>query len=548
MRSKSLLAAFACLCSLSFGSGEQDAAKSRKTSKHPHVIFFLIDDAGYADFGYNSDDLTEFSPNMDAAAADGIKLTNYYTQEQCTPARASLLTGKYPTKVGMQFSTPDLPEPWGLPLEFTILPEVLKFVGKYKTEMVGKWHLGFSKDAFLPENRGFDNFFGYYYGKESYYDHQVTATVLDGSRSLFNDMHFNGRNVEALGRHSTEIFQGRVEEILSNHDVGEPLFLFYSHQLVHVPLENPPDEFFTEAELELAETIDKVSRRVVGKMLMTVDKMFAHLVDNLKANGMYDNSIIVVTSDNGGCSYYMGGNQPLRGEKNTVYEGGVKVNAFVHSPLLPRAVRGTTYDDLFHISDWFPTLLEGALGFETGDIPGVSSSGGNLDGYNQWGPLTTAGAVGTGPRHEVLHTVKTEENYVVVGLRRGDYKLVMGYAVNVAGWYSPDNVPPENYCEILHPNMFDAIPRIFNIREDPSEENDLYDEAHEDLLHELWQRVDFHWDEAHESAFVEGDTSCYKAWADNEYYLRPWQVSQEADWGRRGPNQGMDWRGQPVLG
>mmetsp|Transcript_12874 Transcript_12874/g.16922 ORF Transcript_12874/g.16922 Transcript_12874/m.16922 type:complete len:590 (+) Transcript_12874:75-1844(+) len=477
-------------------------------SAHPNIVLFFIDDQGFADMGYSSSDLSQFSPVMDAAAKNGIKLGHYYTQDVCTPARAALLTGKYPSRVGMQYAVPDLPEPWGLPAQYEIMPELFKFLGNYKTEIVGKWHLGFFDNNHLPTQRGFDNFFGFYYGKTTYYEHQVYSNDI-----TFNDFHDNEQNFpEALGVHSTYLFENRVEEIIDQHNTADPLFLYYSHQLMHEPMEDPPEEMFTPDEMDMFDMIENEDRRIVAKMLLATDKMFDHLIETLKSKDMYDNTYIIVASDNGGCTYYQGQNYPLRGEKNTLYEGGVRVNAFIHSPLIPQANRGHTYTGLFHVTDWLPTISQGMLGFQTDDIPAFH----DMDGMNQWDAIL---GKSDEPRNEILFNIQQNGNYMLIGYRQGNYKLIYGYQQGI-DWYTVDSPAAQNYCEKEF--VFSHGSKIFEIPKDATESNDLAKVVDDSILDELWRKIDFHWDRMVDSAYEESDTSCYKLWTDNDYFVMPW--------------------------
>mmetsp|Transcript_21788 Transcript_21788/g.40602 ORF Transcript_21788/g.40602 Transcript_21788/m.40602 type:complete len:592 (+) Transcript_21788:44-1819(+) len=549
-----------------------------KTSSQPHVILFVIDDQGYSDIGYQKKDFASLSPALDAAAHDGIKLTSYYTQEQCTPARASLLTGKYPSSVGMQVKTPDLTEPWGVPLQYTMLPEVLKYMG-YKTHAVGKWHLGFSKLGYLPEYRGFDFFAGYYSGKEDYYDH--TATTRTGH--YYNDLHEGMSNNYDISSYSADIYSLKVHQILEEHDNTEPLFLYYSNQLMHAPLELPPDHYFSDEDLEtLTYDIDSDDnaftdggRTAVAKMLRATDRVFEKMVESLKSKGMYDDSIIIVMSDNGGCPYYSGYNVPLRGHKNTVYEGGVRVNAFIHSPLLPKSVLGE-YPHLFHISDIFPTILEGFLGYAPEALGTASAK--FLDGVNQFPALLDSSL--SGPRTELLHNVKVE-SYIVdsdnsnythlfptVGLRASigghSLKLVHGPGSGMGQTFAiGDSMVIEtnsgdielNLCEDLTmyemadfgdlwSYIYSPASQVFDIDGDMEEVYNLAEEVADAVMDELWQRADHYWDVSAPSALAYGDNSAFQVFADNHYYLCPWQEMSDEDWAAvegRGPAEGVMW-------
>ncbi|CAN0080457.1 unnamed protein product, partial [Heterosigma akashiwo] len=132
----------------------------------------------------------------------------------------------------------------------------------------------------------------------------------------------------------------------------------------------PPEKFLTDSQIELAEVVYTVTESAQRKLLATnsaaMDTTFSNLLAYLKNQGMYENSVIIVASDNGGCSNTVGSNYPLRGQKNSLFEGGVRVNAFVHSPLLADA-QGTRLECVVHNVDWLPTILQGVAGY-TGEI------------------------------------------------------------------------------------------------------------------------------------------------------------------------------------
>jgi hypothetical protein len=137
---------------------EKSIVKSSSSSK-PHIIFLLSDDLAWNSIGYQDYDLAFVTPELTALAADGITMTNYYAMEFCNPSRAALLTGRYPVNMGIQYGVVSADLPWGLRLEETLLPEVLKDEG-YKTYMLGKWHLGHFNEKYLPTARGFETYTG----------------------------------------------------------------------------------------------------------------------------------------------------------------------------------------------------------------------------------------------------------------------------------------------------------------------------------------------------------------------------------------------------
>ncbi|CAN0273249.1 unnamed protein product, partial [Discosporangium mesarthrocarpum] len=129
-------------------------------SRLPHVVVFLVDDLGFNDVGWANDDFVGLTPNIERLKGIGVELTSYYTQQLCTPARAAVLTGKYPFRTGTQYEVIQPTESWGLPLNYTLMPEFFKDMG-YRTHAVGKWHLGHGYRDLLPHKRGFDTFYGF---------------------------------------------------------------------------------------------------------------------------------------------------------------------------------------------------------------------------------------------------------------------------------------------------------------------------------------------------------------------------------------------------
>ena len=144
---------------------------ARRSPSSPHIFFVFVDDMGANDVGYQSADLRGLTPTLDALAADGVTLRAYYSMHMCTPARAALYTARYPSTIGMQYENIKPDQPWGLPLDQTLLPALLKRHAGYRTHLVGKWNQGFGASVELPTRRGFDSFFGYLSDEVNYYKH-----------------------------------------------------------------------------------------------------------------------------------------------------------------------------------------------------------------------------------------------------------------------------------------------------------------------------------------------------------------------------------------
>ena len=162
---------FLSLLCLGFLSGAQVFAAE---NKQPNIIVILADDLGNADLGYRGSDIR--TPNIDALAKGGVQLENFHGMPVCTPARAALMTGRYPMRYGLQTLVIFPNHSYGLPTDERTMPQALKEAG-YNTAMVGKWHLGHADKKFWPQNRGFDHFYGNTVGEVDYFTHQRSGVT-----------------------------------------------------------------------------------------------------------------------------------------------------------------------------------------------------------------------------------------------------------------------------------------------------------------------------------------------------------------------------------
>ncbi|KAM6919749.1 arylsulfatase I-like [Lycodopsis pacificus] len=358
-----------------------DESEPKKKKNQPHIIFILTDDQGFNDIGYHNPTIK--TPTLDKLAAEGVTLENYYVQPICTPSRSQLITGRYQIHTGLQHSIIRPRQPSCLPAHMDTLPERLREAG-YATHMVGKWHLGFYRKACLPTRKGFDSFFGSLTGSVNYYSYGS----CDGPGLCGYDLHEDedvawGRE----GKYSTTLFTQRARKILESHDpTDKPLFLLLSLQAVHTPLQTPESYIYPYRDMA------NVARRKFAAMVSTVDEAVRNVTYALRKHGFYRNSVIIYSTDNGAQPFAGGSNWPLRGQKGTYWEGGVRGVAFVHSPLLRR--RRRVSKALLHITDWFPTLV-GLAGGNTSESHG-------LDGFDVW-PAISEGR--ESPRQEILHNI-----------------------------------------------------------------------------------------------------------------------------------------------
>lgn len=399
----------------------QQCSGHRSSSQRPHIIFIMADDLGWNDVGFHGSNQIP-TPNIDALAYSGIILNQYYVTAICTPSRSALMTGKHPIHTGMQHTVLFGAEPRGLPLTEKLLPEYLKELG-YTTHIVGKWHLGSYRREYTPTYRGFDSHLGYWTGHHDYNDHTAVESPywgLDMRRGMEPawDLH---------GQYSTDVFTKEAVRLITGHNASKPLFLYLAHAAVHSG--NPynplpaPDEV-----VEKFSTITDYNRRRFAGVLHKLDESVGKVVTALQDTDMLQNSILVFTTDNGGpaagFNINAASNWPLRGVKNTLWEGGVRGAGLLWSPLLARP--GRVSSQLFHITDWLPTLYA-AAGGDVGYL-------GQIDGMNAWRALSEDLPSN---RSSVLHNI--DDIYGNAALTLGDWKIVKGttYGGSWDGWYGP---------------------------------------------------------------------------------------------------------------
>ena len=433
----------------------------------PHIIYVLADDLGWNSMGYRDYDLSYVSPTLTSLAQSGVIIDQFYAQEVCTPGRASLLTGRYPLSVGMQYSMVQTAIPWGMDLKETTIASVLQD-NDYATHALGKWHLGHYSPRYLPTARGFDTFFGYLNG-ESYYwskrnpDHTVFHDLLYSTEECYT-----AYKEEDMHDYSTFLYRDKAKEIIEEHansSDNKSLFMYLALQAVHDPFvdiglheSGMPIEYLDYDVY--SKIVDKETgvvgrkRRQYAMALSVMDSAIADIIDTLDKTGMLSNTVIIFSSDNGGCFGSGGKNGPLRGTKGSMFEGGTKVDSFMWSPLFPKKVQGTVYSNLFHISDMFPTMLAMAGADFTPE------EGYDLDGYNHFPAIL--GESSSAPREYMLYNYYYKvDTYMFdiningsFGVRDKQFKLMHTFnSSTYALWYQPessnsddDSITEENRC------------------------------------------------------------------------------------------------------
>ena len=354
----------------------------------PNIVFFLIDDLGYADCGFNGGQQIK-TPNIDRLAKSGAVIESHYVQPVCSPTRSTLLTGRYPTHTGV-YTIVSPGAPWGLPLAERTLADALRSAG-YRTALTGKWHLGEFEKAYQPNARGFDHQYGHFFGMLDYYSHD-RLNKLDWFR--------NGEPLKEAG-YTTHLIAAEACKVIETGDRAKPLFLYVPFNGVHSPFQAPDEYLKPYGAL-------KGNRQKLAGMLAAVDEAIGRIEESLKKAGMLENTLIVFSSDNGGPP--PGDNTPLRDFKGTIYEGGTRAAAFATWPgRIPAEQR---LRQPMHMVDWYPTLIKLAGGSLEQKLP--------VDGLDVW-PMLTKGAPSP---HDAILYVSTQ-GPTRAAVRMGDWKLIV---------------------------------------------------------------------------------------------------------------------------
>ncbi len=461
----------------------------------PHVVLVVIDDMGFNDIGYQSTDLggaksvESMTPVIDRLAASGVKLDwyiytprrgrallatllrvtvrspflRYYSAATCTPARGALMTGLHWARLGLWWSNIEATSPWAMPLSTPTLASRLRERG-YATHLVGKWDIGHCNRSHWPTARGFETFYGLLgpeyanYTSHAVYtldatdDDEIAGALAGWSgasavtiRDLVDARAVEGASAQRFSfddadEYSTSLFAARAAKIIGEHRASASLFLTLAFNAVHNIVSTPRGFGATDAgkraHKETKHSGDASLRETFAGALALVDDGVDTVYEALRSSGLYNRTVLIVVSDNGGMVKNGGNNYPLRGEKATFWEGGYRVPAFVHSALLPRSAHGAVCRALVHATDWAPTLLAGLLA--------SPDSVGETDGVDQWATLMS-GCASDGPRTEVLHDI-----YYVK--REHKHDVYQSWASGAIRWHDLKLITHTERCKICPPS------------------------------------------------------------------------------------------------
>jgi arylsulfatase A len=406
-------------------------------AKPPNVVLILADDLGWGDVGFNG--RAEWpTPNLDRLGRQGTIFRRFYAAAVvCAPSRGALLTGKYTIHDGVSRNNDDLPDG-----EVTIA-EALKARG-YATALFGKWHHGQPRDgrtAYVhPLDQGFDEFFGFTDARHAW--------------EKFPRELWEGRVLKPASGYADDLFADRAIDFLKHHRAG-PFFLYVPFTNSHFNIEAPADEValhdgkFPEADPS------RPLHATYAAMVTRLDRNVGRILAALDGLGLADQSLVVFTSDHGatfeagnqGTSNFHDSNRPLRGQKRTLWEGGVRVPALARWP--HHVPAGVVSNEVISMIDLFPTLLAA--------VGGTPEPSWHVDGADL---LPSWAGEARAPERTLFWEWRSEGSNQLAALR-GDLKLVITQ---------------------------DGKPELFDIIADPAERRNIIAE-HPDLARRLQQEL-----------------------------------------------------------
>ena len=444
------------------------------SDNRPHILYMVIDDVGWADVGFHGSDFP--TPVIDRLVDSGVEMSRFYVQPVCSPTRSSMMTGRYAFNMGMQHVTTIKPGSKAhMPTDVKTVADILKENG-YDTHMIGKWHLGYASWNYTPTSRGFDTHTGYMGGMIDYYTRNMTLDYANGYDF------WKGHQVNTLrnGSYTMIDYLTDADAVLTESaSSGNPTFMYFAHQNIHVPLDYPP------TRSSVCRDILPTRRAILCDMMSALDTAIGDLIDTYKRLGMWNNTILVTATDNGGMTYYeeqglssASSNWPLRGGKTTLFEGGVRGVCFINggSDAFPSHLKGHKYEGLSHVTDLVPTILS-AAGMD------MLVREHKFDGVSQWDSITNGKS---SPRSEIpINIIWGGRNFT--SIISNDMKLIVGLFDGVYDGYW--TISP--YKRLPPPHDVHHFTRLFNLTEDPLEQNNIV-ERFPDIVRNLRERISFY--------------------------------------------------------
>lgn len=399
--------------------------------KKPNIILMNCDDLGYGDLGCYGSEVNR-TPTIDYLAEHGMRFTDFYAASPvCSPSRGGMLTGCYPPRIG--FGTFD--GEWvlfpgqgvGLNPDEVTMADVLRIAG-YRTKIVGKWHCG-DQEEFLPLNHGFDEYYGLPYsndmGRQVTRENNPPLPLMDGKEVI---------EEQPDQRSLTERYVEQAVRFI-RADREEPFFLYFAHMHVHLPL-------YTSEEF-----VRQSGNGDYGACVACIDWAVKCVLEELRHRNLEKDTLFLFTSDNGGRGDHGGSNRPLKGNKGTTWEGGMRVPCIAYWPghIPEHSVCGELASNI----DFMPTIMS-LCGIQR-PLPNF------IDGVDISGVLLRQEE---SPRKEFFYYLK--ENLEAV--REGEWKM---------------HVAKDG----------ESVRLLYCLKDDIGEERNLYDEYPE-ITEKMWKRIE----------------------------------------------------------
>lgn len=383
----------------------------------PNILVILLDDAGYNDFGFNgSKDL--LTPNIDRLAADGTVFTDAHVSASVSgPSRAGILSGRYNQRCGYECNLGDT---LGLGLNEETIADVFLRNG-YNTSCFGKWHQGDAPE-YHPNRRGFEHFYGFIAGSRSYF---YRPNRDDKPGDVYN-LQYNGKQLSFNGYMTDVLADAAVDYLDKQKGSGKPFMMYLAFNAVHTPMEATKEDMARS---------EGHSRQKLAAMTWAVDRGIGKVVDKLKKEGMYENTLIFFLSDNGGAHNNQSSNYPLKGFKGNKYEGGIRVPFFI---TMGGKYKGT-FDGLSSSLDIFSTSIA-AAGIDKESLKNP------IDGVDL---IPYISGEMSGNPHDILFWRKEKSSAV----RMGDYKLISVEGLGQRLYNLNDNLGEDNDLRKINPEL-----------------------------------------------------------------------------------------------
>ena len=550
--------------------GQHERLTAPVADKKPHILMILFDDYGWADAGWHRDYTAPggehvpatpevSTPNLNALVKQGIDLDRHYVYKYCSPSRSALQSGRNPYHVNPLNAEPEISNPDDPVSGFAAIPRNMTGIATkmaaagYKTAAFGKWDAGMATPDHTPHGRGYQTAMNYFHHCNDYWSmvdgikcnagtdevprkvsivdlwRKDGATTYEGPAHMYNNSCVvvepagqppagecvPGPKGDAwYGGYEDSLLEQQVLQTIAEHDAAEPLFLFWAPHIVHTPLQLP-DSYMEQFDFIAPTDKPTHQRQRYHAMVHFADAMVGNVTAALREKGMWDDLLIVFSTDNGGPIYYNGSaganNFPLKGGKMNNWEGGIRGNAFVSGGFVPAAMRGSKYEGLVTLWDWYATF-SALAGVDAADhraakaqLPPIDSHDMSavILGKNLTSPRTEI-PIGTEPRASNLTNAPLCSSYngatpyyddphvlgdeIAPAPKQGRCTTVSGIIVDegAAGLWKllTGDVEQDMYTGPHYPNATTdeisnsfvghcALGCLYNLRDDPLETHDL---------------------------------------------------------------------------